>query len=222
MYTKIIPTEGEKIGHVTFIKEVERIKKGGILRRHGLFRCECGKEDVKILSQVFGSGKVRSCGECEFGYVIPDNKGKKSGKYKHGLYGTRFYDIYYGIKARCKDKNNIWYYNKKVEWGTFDDFKNDMYRSYLEHVKIHGEKQTTIDRINPFGDYSTDNCRWATFNTQENNRKDNVFFEIGGNILTMAQWRRQLNMNEYQFKKKVKEEKLKKYTALQALSFKMA
>lgn len=28
----------------------------------------------------------------------------------------------------------------KVEWNSFEEFKNDMYDSYLQHIKKYGEK----------------------------------------------------------------------------------
>ena len=52
-------------------------------------------------------------------------------------------------------------------------FKDDMYESYLVHLDKYWEKDTTIDRINPFWDYCKENCRWATIKEQANNKKRN-------------------------------------------------
>lgn len=48
-----------------------------------------------------------------------------------------------------------------------------MYNSYLEHVALYGERQTTLDRIDPFGNYEPSNCRWLTNKEQQNNKKSN-------------------------------------------------
>jgi len=39
------------------------------------------------------------------------------------------------------------------------------------YVDEYGEKNTTLDRINPHGDYTKDNCRWATWTQQQTNKR---------------------------------------------------
>lgn len=95
---------------------------------------------------------------------------------KNEMRGTRFYKIWENIKARCgkrKDYINVFLCDR---WKIFDNFKEDMYPSYLEHMGTYGEKQTTIDRIDVYGNYEPSNCRWATFKVQSRNRKGSVSY----------------------------------------------
>lgn len=88
---------------------------------------------------------------------------------------TKFYKRWRSMFDRCSPKYICAkdYVNIKVckKWHNFIKFKNDMYGKYLEHKKIHGERQTTLDRVNPFLGYSPENCRWATFSEQNYNTK---------------------------------------------------
>ena len=43
----------------------------------------------------------------------------------------------------------------------------------------YGEKDTTLDRINPNGDYTKSNIRWATRIEQQNNTRDQLRTFIG-------------------------------------------
>ena len=97
--------------------------------------------------------------------------GKGSGaKPLHGMRNTAFYDCWRNLKARCKrpigsNKNyeNIGY---PKEWEKFAGFYNDMFATY--------QKGLEIDRINPYKDYSKDNCRWADETTQNCNKQKKI------------------------------------------------
>ena len=65
------------------------------------------------------------------------------------------------------------------EYKFFIDFFDDMYQSYAEHKIKYGEKDTTLDRINPNGDYTKSNIRWATRIEQQNNTRDQLRTFIG-------------------------------------------
>lgn len=98
----------------------------------------------------------------------------------HGMSRTRFYRVWERIKYVCTKPNSSCYYKyggMGVEvckrWHKFENFRDDMYESYLEHVEEYGEKETQIDRINPYGNYEPSNCRWVTILEQARNKRAN-------------------------------------------------
>lgn len=120
------------------------------------------------------------------------------GNYKHGMYGSPTYKSWSEMKCRCDHPEhssgryeNISYCER---WRDFRNFFADM-----------GERPdgTTLDRINPHGDYTPDNCRWADILTQENNRRNNVFFELRGERLTLTQIARKYEISRSNLANKI-------------------
>lgn len=87
----------------------------------------------------------------------------------HGMKGTKMYQTWKSMKARCfSNKKSEKYYKGKgimicKQWSSFSEFYKDM-----------GDKPTekhSIDRIDSDKGYCPHNCRWATKHVQAANRE---------------------------------------------------
>ena len=122
-----------------------------------------------------------------------------AGNYRHGMYGTPTYKSWSEMKQRCKNP----FHSKSdcyvgvtycEEWEKFENFFRDM------GVRPEG---TTLDRINPYGNYEPSNCRWADILTQENNRRNNRKFEYNRELLTLSQIARKYGISRSNLANKV-------------------
>lgn len=118
----------------------------------------------------------------------------------HGLSYTKFHKKYRGLKERTTNKNSGKYpiyggRGIKSHWTSFMEFKEDMYESYLEHCKQYGEKNTQLDRINVNGNYSKENCRWATMREQAVNKRNIKSYTFNGKSQNLQAWAREFGIN---------------------------
>ena len=119
----------------------------------------------------------------------------QTGNYKHGLRNTRLYRIWAGMKNRCYNQNDSHY----SRWGAkgivvCDEWKND-FQAFYDWAICHGySDELTRDRIDNDGNYSPDNCRWATVKEQNCNKKNVKFIEFNGESKLLDEWAEVLNI----------------------------
>jgi hypothetical protein len=131
--------------------------------------CSCGQVR-KITSNQLRSGKSRSCG-C----LARELTGLRSRT--HNKRNTNEFRIWSDMRNRCQNPNNYAYKNyggRGIQvcsrWESFQAFYDDM--------GTRPSRGHSIDRINNDGNYEPDNCRWATWKEQQNNRRNNVLGEM--------------------------------------------
>lgn len=136
----------------------------------GTYSCSCGAVKQIRVNSV-RSGRTKSCGCLRKKMCALRGKANK----KHGATGTFLYGVWRGMLTRCYNQATKYKYwngtGVKVIWKSFEDFRCDMETSYKKHIKQHGRKKTSIDRIDPSGHYARENCRWATPQQQQTNRR---------------------------------------------------
>lgn len=95
------------------------------------------------------------------------------------------------MRKRCYKPNSNCYKNYGGrgitvcdEWMGKDGHKN-FYKWAIENGYRKG---MSIDRINNDGNYTPENCRWATPKTQAYNRSTNSYITIHGKTQTVSEW----------------------------------
>lgn len=168
---------GDRSGCLTVVA----YHRAGVVKKAAVYECKCDCGTTRYVRTNHLKNRIPSKCMCQF-------------TVRHGwcsrrpekIQEKRMYKLWTGIKNRCYKPCNpafAYYGGRGIKvcdrWLKFENFLQDM------GCKKPG---LSVDRIDPDGDYSPENCRWADKRTQSLNRGFNKAYRFHGETLTLAQW----------------------------------
>lgn len=148
-------------------------------------RCLCGRT-VVVEGSRLRNGDTRSCG-CLMREL------RTTHGHSRGYRTTPTFRVWWSMIQRTTHPSQVGYPNYGGRgirvcdrWRRFETFLADM-----------GDRPSprhTLDRIDNDGDYTPDNCRWATIDQQARNRRTNVWVTYRGETLCITDWAKRLGI----------------------------
>lgn len=149
--------------------------------------CDCGTLHTAFVQDLV-TGGTSSCG-------CLSKETKRN--YVHGLFGTRTYQTWHLMMARCYNPKDRSY----PRYGGRGIAVCERWHDLLQFVGDVGERPAglTLGRINNDGNYEPGNVRWEAPTQQANNRRSSRLATIQGATKTHAQWCREFGVKPATF-----------------------
>lgn len=178
---------GSIFGRLTVVRvlKYQQILKRKSTKIRYMCLCSCGK---KVIAEGYRlrSGHKRSCG------CLQRDAATKSGKNrrKHGYAGDDRppeYMTWVRMRRRCQNSESDDYSNYGGRGISVCD-RWEIFSNFLEDMGKRPSKHHSIDRINNNGNYTPDNCRWATIKQQNRNKRTTRELTIERKTLGLGEW----------------------------------
>lgn len=172
---------GMKVNKLTAVGPA--LKTIGDNRWH--FECDCGKKRTFEVQDVI-DGTATSCG------CVSEDHGFHSSTLRHGLTNTTEHWTWAAIQQRCYyEKADCYYRYGAIGIKMCDRWnpkKGGSFENFLIDMGYKPDPEYSIERIDPSGDYTPDNCRWATRKEQSRNTAQNRWLTVNGETKCLIDW----------------------------------
>jgi hypothetical protein len=168
---KINVIQGERYGHLTVIKEADKIRTpSGQTNRVFKCKCDCGNiKEVRLLH--LRHGRIKSCG------CIKNTL--------NGKWDTPIGKSYRAMRYRCSPSyfQSQYYYKRGIT--VCDAWLND-FSLFEKWAKENGfKKGLQLDRIDNDKGYSPYNCRYVDSIINCNNTRKTIYINYGGKRVSL-------------------------------------
>lgn len=176
---------GQRFGRLVAVRSAGKNKHG-----QSLWECICDCGNVKVTT-IGGlrSGDAKSCG-C---WASEKTSAKN---WKHGACGTPEHRAWNGMRSRCYDPNTEYYHRYGGRGIKVCDRWLESFLNFLEDMGPRPSPLHTLDRVDNNRNYEPGNCRWATWEEQQNNRRTTRLLTHDGRTMSVAQWSRATGISE--------------------------
>lgn len=144
--------------------------------------CDCGNVIIAITGHLT-TGNTKSCG-C---HKSESSRQIGLANKTHGMTGSPEYKAWQSLRYRCYDPENENYKYYGARGITVCDRWKDSFENFYADMGPKPGIGYSIDRENVNGNYEPNNCRWVTIDTQNRNKRTNVFYDFQGERLTLPE-----------------------------------
>ena len=184
MVRKVVVAPGDRYGRLTVICEVERHRSPcGHIERQVLCKCECGNKKVVRLNSL-RFGRTLSCGCLANEATAARNRRNAT----HGMSRTATHNIWHSMKQRCNSVRHYAYPEYVGRGIKVCDRWQNSFENFLEDMGGRPTPSHSIDRIDNDGNYTPENCRWATPKQQGRNKRNNILLTCQSETLCLTEW----------------------------------
>jgi len=132
-------------------------------------------------------------GELTKGEKISLRKLRHGESRRRGHAGSPEWDAWQAMHQRCRPSPVAWHKNYSGRGITVDPRWN-RYENFLEDMGRKPGPEFTLERKKNESGYSKENCRWATSQEQNSNKRSNHFLTLQGRTQTAASWADELGI----------------------------
>ncbi len=177
---RFIDRTGQRFERLTVLRFHDTFCKTGKARVRWVCLCDCGKE-VIVRGESLQCKNTRSCGCLEKELTSRRSR-------IHGRSDTPLFRVWATMISRCHNPNT----KSFPRYGGRGISVCERWRhSFVNFLSDMGERPTkkhSIERKENSGDYTPENCVWATSKQQSRNTRRNHFLTIDGVCKIIQDW----------------------------------